>query len=522
MVDANYEQELNRLLSDPNKLKEKKPFMRGADREMPYHPKVCGIGEKISAVLPSHRGYVVSQEQFLRELDPNCHDVLFDENIPSICVKVADNDFRDIKYNRMAIPLQDILKSTQVVYLTTHKMQFTQVDNDPTETQIHDFTTFKQYWDLRNQDGMKNKMVDTQLSCGDAGLLYYFNRHNEIKSRILSFADGYVLCPHNDQNGDRILESVYYTKDNVEYIDSYDDTYMYRWTKGDEVESEYEHGWHWHTPVKHGFAEIPLITKRGDVAWNNVQGIIEAYEELFNVFNAIQKRFGWGIFYVKGKFKDKGKKIAGNIVLNDTSIDGKGDAKFLTPPTPEGMMDTLKNLLRTVQLSSRTTFILPDDIRLSGDVSGLAVQLTKELDLQLAMQKVIDWQNVADKMVRLFKYGLSVELVNKGINPTAITDFENLHINAKFKVWRPFNDYEFNQMLTILHGNGLISQETGVEMNTISKPDEMSRINRERIKAQERALEQMEMTQQMSNESDEGSGESVNKSSDDDNPNKKE
>ena len=488
MVDANYEQELNRLLYNPNKLKEKKPFMRGADREMPYHPKVCGIGEKISAVLPSHRGYIVSQEQFLRELDPNCHDVLFDENIPSICVKVADNDFRDIKYNRMAIPLQDILKSTQVVYLTTHKMQFTQVDNDPTETQIHDFTTFKQYWDLRNQDGMKNKMVDTQLSCGDAGLLYYFNRHNEIKSRILSFADGYVLCPHNDQNGDRILESVYYTKDNVEYIDSYDDTYMYRWTKGDDVVSPFEHGWVWHKPIEHGFSEIPLITKRGAVAWDKVQPIIEAYEELFNVFNAIQKRFGWGIFYVKGKFKDKGKKIAGSVVLNDTSIDGKGDAKFLTPPTPDGMMDTLKNLLRTIQMGASTTFILPDDIRMSGDVSGLAVQLTKELDLQNAMQKVIDWQNVADKMVRLFKEGLAKELVNKDINPTAVTDFVNLHINAKFKVWRPFNDYEFNQMLTILKGNGLISRETGVEMNTISKPDEMSRIQKEEKESQQEII----------------------------------
>ena len=73
----------------------------------------------------------------------------------------------------------------------------------------------------------------------------------------------------------------------------------------------------------HGFSEIPLITKRGDVAWNNVQPIIDAYEELYNIFNAIQKRFGWGIFYVRGKFKETAKKIAGSVVLNDTSMDGK-------------------------------------------------------------------------------------------------------------------------------------------------------------------------------------------------------
>lgn len=487
-----YKEQIKSLLSDPDKLKTKKPFTRGAIYgDNPEYPKTVSIGNTISMPLPVYRKRIVPQERFLRELDPNCHDVLFDENIPSICVKVSDGDYRDVKYNRMAVPLQQLIKSQQLIYLTTLPMQFTQVDIEPTETQNKNFIAFKQYWDIRNQEGMKNKMIDTQLCCGDAGLLYYFNYKGEIKSRILSFADGYVLCPHNDQNGDRILESVYYTKDNVEYIDSYDDEYMYRWSRNEYAEVESDKGWRWHEPIAHGFQEIPLITKRGKVAWDNVQGVIEAYEELFNVFNAIQKRFGWGIFYVKGKFKDKGKKIAGNVVLNDTSMDGKGDAKFLTPPTPDGMMDTLKNLLKTIQLGSSTTFILPDDIRMSGDVSGLAVQLTKELDLQNAMQKVIDWQNVADKMTRLFKYGLSIELVNKGINPTAITEFENLHINAKFKVWRPFNEMEQNSMIQMLVGAGILSKQTGIEINTLSKPDEKMRISKEEEDAEKKAQEIM-------------------------------
>jgi hypothetical protein len=128
---------------------------------------------------------------------------------------------------------------------------------------------------------------------------------------------------------------------------------------------------------------------------------------------------------------------------------------------------------------------------MSGDVSGLAVQLTKELDLQNAMQKVIDWQNVADKMTRLFKYGLSIELVNKGINPTAITEFENLHINAKFKVWRPFNEMEQNSMIQMLVGAGILSKQTGIEINTLSKPDEKMRISKEEEDAEKKAQEMM-------------------------------
>ena len=486
-----YKQEIEKLLSEPDKLKVKKPFTRGADLAhvgRNTDRRYVEIGESVDAYLPNYRSKVVSQEQFMLELDPNCHSVLFDENIPSLCVKVADGDYRDVKYQKMAIPIQKCLKNKQVMHLAANPMQFTMLDINPTATQQENFITFKQYWNLRNQDGMKYKMVDTQLSYGDAGLLYYFDYKGRIKSRILSFKDGYVLCPHNDKNGDRILESVYYIKDNVEYIDSYDDTNLYRCRRESIVTETDSDGWIWDKPEPHGFSEIPLITKRGDVAWNNVQPIIDCYEELYNVFNAIQKRFGWGIFYVKGRFKEQAQKIAGSVVLNDTSVEGKGDAKFLTPPTPQGTIDTLNLMLESIQLGASTTFILPKDIKMSGDVSGIAVQLTQSQDNELALQNVIDWQNVADKMVRLFKEGLAKELVNEGIISNAVTEFADLNIGANFKVWRPLNENEYNNMVAMLKGAGILSVESGIELNTLSKPDEKARVAKEMEEAERKEI----------------------------------
>lgn len=497
----NYKELINELLSDPHKLMQKKPFTRGSDISFKSSlPDFVGLNETIEAALPSFRKETVTQEQFMQELDSASHAVLFDENIPSICIKTKDGGYQDIQFAKMSVPFQKNIKNKQVLHLTGNNMVFTLIETNPSEKQRQNFVTFKQYWDLRNQDGMKNKMVDAQLSYGDAGLLYYFDYKGRIKSRLLSYADGYVLCPHNDQNGDRILESVYYIKDNIEYIDSYDDTYMYRYKKDNSIEKVENSGWILEAPIAHGFDEIPLITKRGDVAWNDVQNIITSYEILYNVFNAIQKRHGWGLLYIKGKFKDNAKKIAGSVILNDTSIDGKGDAKFLTPPSPQGTIDTLQLMLDTIQLGSSTTFILPKDIKTGGDISGIAIQLTQSLDIENALQKVIEWQNVADKMVRLFKYGLAVELVREGKNATAITDFESLNINAKFKVWKPMNEYEYNQMLTILTGAGILSKETGIEKNTESSPDEQMRLEKEhqamideQIAAQER---QMKLSQQ--------------------------
>ena len=160
-------------------------------------------------------------------------------------------------------------------------------------------------------------------------------------------------------------------------------------------------------------------------------------------------------------------------------MDKSGDAKFLTAPSPSGTIDTLNTMYESIQTGSSTTFILPKDVKTSGDVSGIAIQLTQSQDIELATKSVIDWQNVADKMTRLFKYGLSVELVSKGINLNAITEFNQLFISGKFKIWKPFSETEYNNMLISLKQAGLISTDTGVEENTISKPDEKNRIKKE-------------------------------------------
>ena len=106
----NYKDLIAELLSDPIKLKQKKPFTRGADRSYePTHHKDVHLNETIEAYLPAYRKNIVTQEEFMNELDPNCHEVLFDDNIPSICLKTKNNGFREIKFSKMAVPFQRII-----------------------------------------------------------------------------------------------------------------------------------------------------------------------------------------------------------------------------------------------------------------------------------------------------------------------------------------------------------------------------------------------------------------------------
>lgn len=466
------------LISHPEELKKKKPFKRGVSeyRESDVVSTDVEFNASQTATLPKMKYRTITQEEFLRELDPQSHKVLYDQNIPSITMKLDNGGYVEIEYKKMAVSYQRNIRDKQVLHLCGNPMQFTLMNTNPTEKVINNFITFKKYWNLRNQDGMRTKMVSAQKSMGDAGLLFYMDRKNRIKSRLICYEDGYVLCPHNDNNGDRVLESIYYQTEEEECIDSYDDTYVYRHRlKYDDPEGT---GWTY-TKTPHGFSEIPIVTKRGNVAWDNVQSIIEVYEVIYNIFLVIQKRHGWGILYIKGRFKDDGKKIAGAIVLNDTSIEGNGSAEFKAPPSPQNMIDTLGLMEETIQKGSGTTFLLPKDVKSSGDISAQAIMLTQSLDIENALQGVIEWQNVADKMTRLFKEGLAKELVQNGDNSYALTEFEEMDINAKFKVWRPQNDSEYNQMLIQLSGAGLISQETGIEKNTESSPDEKVRVQRE-------------------------------------------
>ena len=238
-------------------------------------------------------------------------------------------------------------------------------------------------------------------------------------------------------------------------------------------------GWVREAPVEHGFSEMPLCTKRGNVAWDKAQSLVEIYEIIYNIFFVIQKRNGWGILYIRGNLSETTKKLAGNIILQDKSMDGNGSAEFKAPPSPEGMLNSLEDLFEKIQINSSCTFLLPKDVKSSGDISGLAITLTRDLDLKNAQQGVIEWQNFADKMMRLFKEGLAKELVKNGENPNAVTEFSKLRISCRFKIWQPFSATEYNNMLISMKQAGILSTKTAIEKNTESTPDEAKRIEEE-------------------------------------------
>lgn len=502
-------EQIEALLSNPDMLLKKRPFFRKVSqksgRERKHDMDVTGF---VTAQLPDIEMTPVSQAQFMRELDVDSHDVLFDDNIPSITVKLNDGGYLDMKQHRMAVPFQKLIRNKQVRHLCVNTMSHTLLNTNPTDAQKKNFIRFKQGWVEKNMEGAKTKFVQDQKSYGDAGLLFFI-KNGVLRTKNINYADGYVIISHKDDSGAHILECLYYAVTDADgnsttYLDCYDDEKMTRFTNKFEAGTGEINGWVRHPAVEHGFSECPLVTKRGEVAWNNGQTTITSYEALYNTFVVIEKRHGWGALYLRGKINQNGQKIAGAVVINDTSGDEHADAKYLTPPSPQNMIETLELMEQTIMKSCGTTFILPKDIKISGDTSGLAVEMTQELDMATAQDGVIEWQNAANKMSRLFKEGLAIELVRSGEKDfgEAITEFDDMRILTEFRVWKPKSEEGHNQMLATLKGAGGISQQTLVEKNTVSTPDEMARIQREHEEQlreqEERAIKAAELAQSTS------------------------
>lgn len=486
-------QQIDTLLAQPENLLKTKPFYRGLSHKGNYlvgsiiDRSTIDLTGTITATLPNVRLNIVPQAQFMEELDVNSHKVLFDENIPSFTVKVGKDGYLEIEQYRIPVPFQKLILNKQVRHLCVNPINHTLLNIKPSDKQKENFMRFKQAWDEKNMEGAKTAFVRDQKSYGNAALLFFMNSDGNLCTKNINYKDGYIIITHKNDEGKHILECLYYAVTDYEgntttYIDCYDDEYMTRFTTSSaEGGGVTETGWIRHDPVEHGFSENPLITKRGEVAWNNGQSEIESYEALYNTILVIYKKFGHGIIYVKGKFNQNAKKIATNVVLNDTSMDEHADAKVLEMPEPAKAIEMLDYMEQTIMKACGTTFILPKDIKISGDTSGLAVELTQELDMATAQDGVIEWQNVANKMSRLFKEGIAKELINKKEKgfEKSLTEFDELRIVSQFRVWKPKSEEAYNQMLTTLKGAGGISQQTLVEKNTVSTPDEVSRIEKE-------------------------------------------
>lgn len=446
----------------------KQPFVRGISVIAPSGGSVS-VGEMESVSLPTITYKTVSQDQFLKELDPASHDIHNDQNVPSIVAKIGDGTYVEIKDIRLALGYQQMIVEKQTLYLCGKSTIFTLSNPKPSAAQKALFADIKAQWLTKNMEQKKAALIQWQKSVGDSAMIHYITEDKKYDSKVVSYKDGYILLPHYDIYGRMEFFGIYYQQDpKTQRVDVYDKTYMTSYTLTTETGDD----WVSTKPVIHGFKEIPITYIRGDVAWNKSQSLIEVREILYNIYTVIMKRHGWGMLYIKGNVDTKMKKIAGSVILQDTSPEGNGSAEYKAPPTPEGMQNLLSDLHKQIQMMSNTVFLLPEDVKVGGDISGAAMKTMMSSAYERALLDAIYYDSALDSLIRLFVYGY-------GIESAKTAEVAELLIRADFDIWFPQSDSDIVTNIAALRDRKVISTVTATEMSPYSAHDEYDRLQAE-------------------------------------------
>lgn len=463
-------------LNNPSKLLEKQPFVRGGQLDNDTRSEV-GINDKIRATLSELKMQEITQDDYYCEYNPYLHKILFNKSIPKIAVKIAGKTIQ-LEDLVLTIPLQKNIHSLHTLHLAANPMEFTLCNMDETNNLEYSnlFASFKQEWKLRNMEFYKQSAVSKQKSTGDSCLLFTFDPIEKRGDVVcISYRDNKSIIPNYDEYGRTVSVSIYYKlEDGIEVIDTYDSKNMYRHTNVPPDENTTsESGWYLQQSVIHGFTRIPVLYQRGYVAWEFSQSLIEMLELILNIYAVVIKRFGNFAIWLKGTVdEDTFQSDGTTMIINDNNVDGNGDMKVLEFPKPEGMIEYINYLKREISLASSVTFIVPEDIKVSGDVSGTAIMLTMKNDIAMAEQSKTEWTDFANGMTRLFSEMLSLEAGD-------ITKYSKLRISAAFTTWMPESKTVTINNLVAQKGSKMISQRTASELAPDAAPDEENRLRLE-------------------------------------------
>lgn len=466
------EHDIKWYLSDPNKLLLMKPFTRGGVMNgHGYEDEQILNNTLLNTGLCSLTLNPISQDTYLTEYWPDLHYIKLNKSIPHIQVKI---DGVNLPLGMMDMTqtasFQKLIHSAHVRSLTANPLDFTLGRADTNEGGIDNFEHIKDEWAARNCDWWLGQAINTCKMVGNCGLLFSYDKTtNQYSITTYSYEDGYQIIPNYDEYGIEIARSLTYTVDGKTIIDTYDNKYHYHIKQSNSADSK---GWEI-VRNPHGFSRIPLLHKRGKVAWEYAESTIEMWELMCNIQNIALKRFGTFALVLTGDMDSTSfKRDSSTLIINLSSetLGGKQSADVLKFPEPQTMDAYLKTLEEKISLFSSTSFITPKDITTTNS-GGNGIALAMSNDYALATQSALDWRKFVNDMVYLHQEGLDLE--NNGVDK-----FNKLHISAKINPWSLETN---NTKITNLSMEAKwLSMQTIIEKSPDAAPDEIKRIVKER------------------------------------------
>lgn len=469
----------------------KKPFTRILPDGHYDHGYVLN---EVSETVPTNdrlKRKIVTQEDFLRELDPAGHLINDKELFPDIWRQnEEDGKWYIEEIPRYAFAFQQIILTKHLTHLCGNDIQFELADKKTTDETNHVFIQFRNGWANKNMEIAWYNFCKSVKATGDGAFVGYMDK-GVFGWKILSFLNGDKLYPHFDLRTGRLnmLARTYcnYAEDGgvaKRYIDLWDDTYYYRFVADGDAKNVFEKakqlilkafsidGYTLEFKEPHGFRSIPVSYHRDDngPCWTCSEEAIENYEIAFSNLAHSNHDFGLPIMYVKGEgsevISEQDMSYASKVML----LPSDGEAGFLNRQDASNAykseLDKLEDLIYKQSFAVKTPELK------SGDTPGVALKIMYSDAYEKAMSDAQEYDHAVDKMVEIFSWGYGIESENR-------LAFINTNIRHYIEPYIHVNSTEQITNLNTAVIGKFMSRQTAAEKNPYATPNEWERICQE-------------------------------------------
>jgi hypothetical protein len=470
----------------------KRPFYRTSPQSLGISGQEITNTAESSVTADKVIRTIVTQADFIRELDTDSHAINNKELYKSYMQKDEDGLYYEVDIPRYAFPFQQEILDDRLARLTGNDIQFDLADIDKGEKGYETYDRFKAGWADKGMERAWHYLAKSVLSTGDGAFVGILD-NGKFYWKVFSFADGDVLYPHYNRMTGRmdVFARLYQNYDDTgithNYIDVWDDSHYFRFVDkslGSEENGEQKtqkvgefnvDGYELEFTKPHGFDRIPVAYKRNDSGpcWSQVQELIEHYEQSMSRLAQSNAAFGLPLMFLKGDGKEMEEiatsdmSYAAKILL----IPADGEAGFLQRQDASNAYKAELDELRK-KIYEGAMVVKAPELK-SGDTPAAAIKLLYSDSYNKALLESQEYDEVMHDMVEIFEWGYGIESEHR-------LDFTNTRIVYYIRPFIPINDSEVCQNLSLAVQNGFCSKQTASEKFYHSTPNEWDRILKEK------------------------------------------
>lgn len=486
-----------------NELRElltKKPFTRvKPDGHYNHGERFGNVMEETETSDFLHRK-IVTQEDFLRELDPYGHLINDREYYPDIYRRnPEDGKWYLEEVPRYAFAFQSVILYKHLTHLTGNDIQFELADKKDDVDARHIYNAFKRGWQERNMETAWYQLAKSVKATGDGAFVGFMNG-KKFAWKVLSFLKGDKLFPHYDiKTGElNLLARTYCNFDETgkvvnRFVDVWDKEFYYCLKSSGDATTAVEKfkqatlslfnmsGYSLIHKEPHGFEQIPVAYQRNDMGacWTLSQESIDNYEMAFSRMAQSNHDFGLPIMYVKGEGSEE-------VATQDMSHASKifflpsdGEMGFLNRQDASSGYEKELSVLEK-QIYTQSFAVTPPELK-SGDLPAAALKILYSPAYEKAMSDANEFDGAIDKMVEIFSHGYGVETGKQ-------LKFKSTPIAHYIKPYVHLNETELTTNLSMQVQNGFLSKQTASEKSVYATPQEWDRVLAEKKSEQENDL----------------------------------